>query len=171
VTGSLDVVADGKILVSKRVRITVPPCAFLYSVKFLCGVQPECECQCSSVQPGKYSTEINIHNFGPKEVDILFRFIPLVLAGAPAGREPKTGTVRATEKITLPGLNAVMVDCCRISELLFNGEAQGSTMPVNLGFVELVATGELAVTAVYTSSGLRQGAVSIEVEQISGRHQ
>jgi hypothetical protein len=171
VTGSLDVVADGKVLVSKRVRITVPPCAFLYSVKFLCGVQPECECQCSSVQPGKYSTEINIHNFGPKEVDILFRFIPLVLAGAPAGREPKTGAVRATEKMTLPGLNAVMVDCCRISELLFNGEAQGPTAPLNLGFVELVATGELAVTAVYTSSGLRQGAVSIEVEQIAGRHQ
>jgi hypothetical protein len=171
VTGSLDVVADGKILVSKRVRITVPPCAFLYSVKFVCGVQPECECQCSSVQPGKYSTEINIHNFGPKEVDILFRFIPLVLAGAPAGREPKIAAVRATEKMTLPGLTAAMVDCCRISELLFNGEAQGPTMPLNLGFVEIVATGELAVTAVYTSSGLRHGAVSIEVEQIAGRHQ
>jgi hypothetical protein len=94
----------------------------------------------------------------------------LVLAGAAAGREPKTVVPRAVEKMTLPRQNATMIDCCRISELLFNGDAQGST-PLNIGFVQIVATGEVAVTAVYTTSGLKDHGVSIEVEQIAGRRQ
>jgi hypothetical protein len=170
VLGSLDVIADGNVLVSKRVRITVPPCAFTYSVKFVCGTQPECDCECASVQPGRYATEINIHNYGLKDVDLLFRFVPLVLAGAPAGREPKTVGPRALEKMALPHQHATMIDCCRISQLLFNGEAQGP-MPPNVGFVEIVATGDVAVTAVYTTSGLKPGGVSIEVEPIAGRQQ
>jgi hypothetical protein len=170
VLGSLDVIADGNFLVGKRVRITVPPCAFTYSVKFVCGTQPECDCECTSVEPGRYATEINIHNYGVKDVDLLFRFIPVVLAGAPAGREPKTVVPRAVEKMMLPGQNATMIDCCRISELLFNGGAQGP-VPLNIGFVEIVATGDIAVTAVYTTSGLKQDGVSIEVVQVAGKRQ
>jgi hypothetical protein len=170
VTGSLDVIADGKFLVGKRVRITVPPCAFTYSVKFVCGMQPECDCECASVQPGWYATEINIHNYGLKDLDLLVRFIPVVLTGAPAGREPKTVVSKAVEKMTLPRSSATMIDCCRISQLLFSGIAQG-TMPLNIGFVEIVASGDVAVTAVYTTSGLKQSGVSIEVEQITGRRQ
>jgi hypothetical protein len=63
-----------------------------------------------------------------------------------------------------------MIDCCRISQLLFSGAVLGP-MPLNIGFVEIVANGELAVTAVYTTSGLKQSGVSIEVEQIAGRRQ
>ena len=59
VSGTLDVVADGKVVAAKKVQITVPPCGgFVYSVKFVCGVQPECGCECGPVQPGKYATEI-----------------------------------------------------------------------------------------------------------------
>jgi hypothetical protein len=170
VLGSLDVIADGSPLAGKRVRITVPPCAFTYSVKFICGTQPECDCECVSVQPGRYATEINIHNYGLKDLDLLFRFIPVVLTGAPAGREPKTVAPRAVEKLTLPRSSAAMIDCCRISQLLFSGAVLGP-MPLNIGFVEIVANGELAVTAVYTTSGLKQSGVSIEVEQIAGRRQ
>lgn len=172
-TGTIDVVADGKVVASKRVKITVPPCKpkdVVYSVKFICGVQPECGCECAPVQPGSYATEINIHNYSSKEVTILKRFIPVVLAGAPAGREPRVATVRAEDKITLPPHTATMDDCCRIWELLF-GAAGTSPVPLTIGFLEITASADIAVTAVYTTSGLASGGVSIEVEQIAGRLQ
>jgi hypothetical protein len=169
-TGTIDVVADGKVVARKRVRITVPPCAFVYSVKFICGVQPECECECSPVQPGNYSTEINIHNYSLKDVRIQKRFIPVVLAGAPAGREPRIAKVRAEDKIVLPPQSATMDDCCRIAELLFGGEPP-SPIPLTIGFLELTTSAEVAVTAVYTTSGLKSGGVSIAVEQISRQRQ
>lgn len=169
ISGTIDVVADGVVVASKKVQITVPPCAprlFVYAVKFVCGVQPECGCECTPVQPGKYATEINIHNFSSKEVRILKRFIPVVLAGAAAGREPGTAASRAQDTITLPAHSATMDDCCRITELLLGAPPVGPT-PVTIGFLEITAAAELAVTAVYTTSGLKSGGVSIAVEQIA----
>ena len=168
ITGTIDAVADGKVIATKRVQITVPPCAFVYSVKFVCGVQPDCGCECSSVQPGQYATEINIHNFNFKDVEVTKSFIPVVLAGAPAGRQPHTAKSLADDKITLPRQTATMEDCCRITELLFGGPAT-SPLPLTIGFLELTASAEIAVTAVYTTSGLTPGGVSISVEQIAGR--
>jgi hypothetical protein len=49
---------------------------FVYSAKFVCGEQPTCGCECALVQPGRYATEINIHNFGIQEVAVHKRFIP-----------------------------------------------------------------------------------------------
>jgi hypothetical protein len=120
------------------------------------------------VQPGRYATEINIHNYGIKEVAIHKRFIPVVLAGAPVGREPKVVVPRAEDKIILPPQTATMDDCCRIAELLFGGEA-ASPMPITIGFLEITANGPIAVTAVYTATGLDSTGVSIEVEQIAPR--
>lgn len=172
-TGTIDVIADGKVVASKRVVITVPPCRpkeFVYAVKFICGLQPECGCECAPVQPGSYATEINIHNYSSKEVTILKRFVPVVLAGAPVGREPRVAGVRAEDKLTLPPHTATMDDCCRIGELLF-GAAGTSPVPLTIGFLEITASADIAVTAVYTTSGLGSGGVSIEVEQIAGRPQ
>jgi hypothetical protein len=59
-----------------------------------------------------------------------------------------------------------MDDCCRITELLFDGEA-ASPVPITNGFLEITASGPLAVTAVYTTTGLDSVGVSIEVEQIA----
>lgn len=168
ITGTIDVVADGTVVASKRVQITIPPCVFVYSVKFVCGVQPECGCACTPVRPGKYATEINIHNYSLKEVEVVKRFVPVVLAGAPAGREPRVAGVRAEDKITLPPQTATMDDCCRIAELLFGGSAP-SPIPLTVGFLELTASAEIAVTAVYTASGLQSGGVSLDVEQVIGR--
>lgn len=169
VDGTLDVVADGKVVAAKRVHITVPPCAsFVYSVKFVCGVQSECGCECGPVQPGKYSTEINIHNYQNKEVVVEKRFIPVVFAGAAIGREPKVAQVKARDKILLPPHSATMDDCCRIAELLF-GDVPPSPMPLTIGFLEITSREELSVTAVYTSSGLTSQTVDIDVEQIQGR--
>ncbi|MFN7923888.1 MAG: hypothetical protein U0Q16_27550 [Bryobacteraceae bacterium] len=171
INGTLDVVADGTVVAQKRVEITVPPCpAFVYVVKFVCGTQPECGCECTPVQPGRYSTEINIHNSGLKEVNIAKRFIPVVLAGAPVGREPRVATVKAEDKIVLPAQAATMDDCCRIAELLYGGQP-ASPMPLTIGYLELTASANIAVTAVYTTSGLKGGGVSIAVEQIAGRRQ
>lgn len=168
ISGTIDVVADGTVVASKKVQITVPACAFVYSVKFICGVQPDCGCECAPVQPGKYATEINIHNYSLKRVEVRKRFVPVVLAGAPVGREPRVAGVRAEDKISLPPQAATMDDCCRIAELLLGGEAP-SPIPLTIGFLELTASAEIAVTAVYTTSDLNSGGLSLAVEQIAGR--
>src|SRR3984893_14914744 len=59
---------------------------FVYSVKFLCGEQKDDCCACGPVRPGRYATEINIHNSGSAQAPVLKRAIPLVLAGAVSGR-------------------------------------------------------------------------------------
>ena len=168
ISGTIDVVADGTVVASKKVQITVPPCAFVYSVKFICGVQPECGCECAPVQPGAYATEINIHNYSLKPIEVVKRFVPVVLASAPVGREPRVAGVRAEDKIVLPAQTATMDDCCRIAELLFGGQAP-SPIPLTIGFLELTASAAIAVTAVYTASDPKSGGISLAVEQIAGR--
>lgn len=167
VTGTIDVVADRKVIARKPTQITVPPCGFVYAVKFVCGVQPECPCECTSVQPGAYATEINIHNYSSKEVVIRKRFIPVMLAGAAAGREPRVATVRVEDKIVLPPHTATMADCCRIMELLL-GALAPSPAGLTIGFVEFSSTADVAITAVYTASS-KSGGVSIDVEQFVGK--
>ncbi|MFM9436549.1 hypothetical protein ACFDR9_003633 [Janthinobacterium sp. CG_23.3] len=169
VNGSLDVVADTKVIASKTVQITVPACAIVYSVKFICGVQAQCGCDCAPVQPGVYATEINIHNYSLKPVELLKRLVPLVLAGAAAGREPRVAAPRAEERMRLPAQAATMDDCCHIMELLL-GAAPSAAPPLTIGFLEITASAPVAITAVYTSSGAHPGAgVSIHVEQIEAR--
>jgi hypothetical protein len=168
ISGTIDAVADGTIIATKTVRITIPPCGFVYSVKFICGVQPECGCECTPVQPGTYATEINIHNFSLKSIEVTKRFVPVVLASAPVGREPRVAGVRAVDKIVLPPQTATMDDCCRIAELLFGGQAP-SPIPLTIGFLELTTSAEIAVAAVYTASGTKPGGVTLEIEQITGR--
>ena len=167
-SGSLDVVADGAVVASKKVRITVPACAVVYSVKFVCGTQDECECECAPVRPGAYATEINIHNYSSREVKIRKRVVPVVLASAPVGREPRAAEARAEDSITLPPHSATMDDCCRLSELLLGAAQSG---PLHIGFLEITASAEIAVTAVYTSTGPEGNGISIDVEQVKGRRQ
>jgi hypothetical protein len=159
------------VAVAKTVRITVPPCPpkfVIYSVKFVCGTQPDCPCDEPSVRPGVYSTEINIHNYTEAEVKIQKRVIPVVFAGAPRGREPRTAQSKAEDSILLPPHSATLDDCCRMAELLLGGQP-ASPMPLTIGFLEITATLDVAITAVYTVSDLKSGAVSIDVEQVDGR--
>lgn len=166
-TGTIDAVADGQVIARKKVQITVPACKlFVYTAKFVCGTQPDCPCACTSVRPGKYSTIITIHNHSPREVRVTKQVIPLVLAGAPAGREPATVQARARDSITLPPLSSTMDDCCRLTELLFGSSAAGG---LHVGFLEITASSEISVTAAYTSTGLQAGAVSIDVQEIRAR--
>lgn len=168
ISGTIDVVADGTIVAAKKVQITVPPCKFVYAVKFVCGVQPECGCECTSVRPGAYTTEINLHNYSLARVEIVKRFVPVVLASAAIGREPRVAGVRAEDKLVLPPQTATMDDCCRIAELLFGGPAP-SPIPLTIGVLEITASAEIAVTAIYTASAPRSGGLSLSIEQITGR--
>jgi len=51
-----------------------------------------------------------------------------------------------------------MDDCCRISELIFGGATSGLT----LGVMEVVASADVAVTAIYTTAS------SVDVEAVAG---
>jgi hypothetical protein len=161
-TGTLDVVADGVVVAAKKVQVTIPACrprTVRYSVKFVCGTQGEaCGC-CTPVRPGQYATHISIHNYSQEPVTISKRFIPVVLAGAPLGREPKIGTSRAEDRIELPPHTATMDDCCRITELLFGAPVDALT----IGILEIIATRDVSITAVYTTCS------AIDVVQVAGQ--
>jgi hypothetical protein len=138
---------------------------FVYSVKFVCGEQKDDCCRCVPVVPGRYSTEINILNPHGKLSAVGKRVIPLVLAGAAAGREPKFAVPASREIIRLPAHSATMDDCCRILEMALAAPPAGP-VPLTIGILEIIATAEIAVTAIYTASSVDNGAPSIEVEQI-----
>ena len=120
------------------------------------------------MQPGRYATEINIHNYHDAEVELEKKFVPVVLAGAASGREPGVARPRAVDKIILPPHAATMDDCCRMAELLF-GAAPSSAIPLTIGFLEITSRKELSVTAVYTATNIASRGVSIDVQQIEGR--
>lgn len=166
--GALEVVVDGAVVARKPTRITVPACKFTYSVKFICGVQQECDCECAPVRPGIYATEINIHNYKCHDAEIEKRLIPLVMAGAAVGREPRVAKQRVVDRIRLPGDSSTMDDCCRITELLL-GAPTKSPMPLTIGFMEIVSNVELNVTAVYTASDLKSNGLSMDVETVHPR--
>lgn len=118
-----------------------------YSVKFLCGMQPATPCIAAPLRPGRYATEINIHNPGAATARVRKRVVPLVLAGAALGREPRCAETKTSDAIILPPGSATMDDCCRIGELLAGAGAPGA---LTVGILEIVSSAELAVTAVYT---------------------
>jgi hypothetical protein len=163
---------DPSIGVTQPGRPTVvigPPAQalFSYSVKFVCGVQAE-DCGCTPVRPGHYATEINIHNYQNREVKIQKRILPVVMAGAVRGREPAFTRAMATDTIVLPGHSATMDDCCRIGELLL-GAPPAQQLPITIGFLEIVSPIELKVSAVYTVTDLKSGAVSMDVSDVQAR--
>jgi hypothetical protein len=139
---------------------------FVYSVKFICGEQKDDCCGCTPVQPGRYSTEINIHNPEDKNAPVLKRAIPLVLAGAVLGREPKFKQPTTRELIRLPAHAATMDDCCHLLETLL-GAPPPSSVPLTIGILEIISTVQLNVTAVYTASDGNGGRPSIDVEQVT----
>jgi hypothetical protein len=177
-SGTLDVVVtfgggDGAGSRARRCEkgpVTVRECQplFSYSVKFVCGVQEECECACAPVRPGAYATEINIYNYNPREARIRKVIVPVVFAGAVLGREPQFAQAKAHDKIILPPRTATMDDCCRIGALLVGG-TPGAALPLTIGFLEIVSNQELAVSAVYTASDLKSGSLSIDVEDVRPR--
>jgi hypothetical protein len=156
-----------------RPPVTVPvpvPEGFerhVYSVKFLCGRQDECDCHCSPVVAGDYATEINLHNHLDVEVKIEKHVLPVVFAGAAAGREPKVVGRKASDRIVLPPHTATMDDCCRLAELLLGATPSGP-LPITIGLLEIISSRPISVTAVYTVRDAKSGSIGIDVQQIQG---
>jgi len=146
---------------------------FSYSVKFVCGVQPEneCGCGCAPVRPGAYATEINIHNYNNVRAEINKSVIPVVLAGNPIGREPRTVGSMGAEQISLPASHATMDDCCKIYELLSGHIPPSSPPPLTIGFLHIRSNRPLNVTAVYTATDLKSQSISIDVERVQANNQ
>jgi hypothetical protein len=141
---------------------------FSYSVKFVCGSQgatAATQVTCSPVRQGIYATEINIHNFQrDKEAVIEKRAIVLVHNGDAVGREPKFVKAQPFDKIALPPDSGTMDDCCRLGEKL-----QFAAGRLNIGFLEILSSVELNVTAVYTATDLKSASISMDVESVAGR--
>ena len=173
---------------------------YSYAVKFVCGYNPSnlgwddagAQAGEPEVKFGNYATEINTYNFNlygdPSLIDAIIekRFLLLVRSGIPVGREPKTVDPGGFDYITLKSGQATLDDCNRISRILYGTVL--TPMPLTIGYLVILSTVELDVTAVYTSQacsnwvaspqkldcldplGKQQGVSnSIHVNQITGR--
>jgi hypothetical protein len=160
-TGTIDVVADGIVVASKAVRVTVPACRWHHVIDVLCGVQPrpddvagaDPDRECTTVVPGRYATAVTIYNPGPCPATIEKRFAPLLLNGEPIGREPRTVGAKPFARIVLQPGEATMDDCCALDEVVRLVHSRAT-----LGVLDVVSDRPLVVTGIYTSTG--QAAVS-----------
>ena len=146
--------------------------SFVYSVKFICGVQNP-STACTPVRPGAYATEINIHNFHPPAPPsvpppvaiIQKRILLLVQNNQPVGLEPHTVPATPFATINLPPDSATMDNCCNLGPNF-------APNALNIGFLEELSSNlTLNVTAVYTATessaaGASTG-ISIAVQTIS----
>jgi hypothetical protein len=142
-TGTIDVVADGKVLAQKKVTLTAIACErYSYGVKFLCGYVRETPPHVvpltpnATLRPGVYATEVNILNYHGEPITVHKYLYPLMRQTEPMGREPRSVGRRAEDSITLPAKSATFDDCARIHELLH--EAVGDE-PLSIYFLELVS--------------------------------
>lgn len=170
---------------------------YSYAVKFVCGYNPsnlgweDTGAQAGEpvVKFGNYATEINTYNFNiysDISATLEKRFLLLVRSGVPIGREPKTVDASGYDSIELKPGQATLDDCNRISRIIFG--VVPTPMPLLIGYLVILSTHELDVTAVYTSQacsnwvaspeklecldagGKQQGVSnSIHVNQITGR--
>ncbi|HEV7409489.1 MAG TPA: hypothetical protein VGO01_13470 [Bradyrhizobium sp.] len=172
-TGTIDVVADGKVVAQKKVTLTVIACErWSYGVKFLCGYVKEGPpgvvplTAAATLRPGIYATEVNILNHQGGPVTVHKYLYPLMRQTEPVGREPRFVGRRAADAITLPPKTATFDDCFRLHELLHEVPTDE---PLSIYFLELVSPVELTVTAVYTANDLRGVSVSLDVVQVEGK--
>jgi hypothetical protein len=164
--GALDVVADGVVVASKRVRIVIPRCKPHYVAEMVCGVaKPDREEHCLTVVPGQYATAVTIYNPSNCTVLVEKSFAPLVVEGKVIGREPQTQHAKPFARIKLGPHEATMDDCCSLREALDGADPDGLT----LGVLDIVSSSELVVTAIYTAGlpGYDAGAApSIDTRRI-----
>lgn len=169
--GTIDAVADGVVVASKKVHIRVPACCkkrrYSYNVKFVIGRKEKNECNTQTmVNPGLYTTEINILNYDEtRKANIKKYVIPLVFSEEPIGREPNYGKIQGADGITLPPFTATMDDNYKITELLFGGKVP-CNIGITIGYFVIVSDIKLTVTAVYTGATLDGQLATMDVEDI-----
>ncbi|HSF97841.1 MAG TPA: hypothetical protein VLA55_04030 [Ornithinibacter sp.] len=175
-TGTIDVVADGVVVASKRVRVVVPKCRYHYVVEVVCGVRPPTERRDDghpdddkdgpcAVVPGRYATAVLISNPSTCAAVIEKRFAPLVVDGKTIGREPDVQPARPFAKLELPANHATMDDCCALHEAVDHGPG------LLIGVLDIVSDRPLEVRAVHTADGgpKSTGAPSITTRAVDPR--
>ena len=144
---------------------------YIYNVKFVCGIQRNKiteSCEGPGPAPGSgiisqgiYSTEVNIFNYHSRtEARILKYFAPLVLENKAVGFEPKQQPAKLIDRIVLRPNSVTGDDCCGIAKRLKVKNL------LNIGFLKIVSSVDLSVTAVYTVADIENRVVSMDVEQI-----
>src|SRR5262249_40515036 len=129
----------------------------------------DCDCTCAPLAPGSYATAVSLHNYSLRPVEVVKRVVPIVLAGAAIGREPNSSGVRAEDRITVPPQAATLDDCCRVEQLVF-GDTPRAPAALTIGLLEITASAEIAVTALYTTGAVDGGGgVSLEVVRVPVR--
>jgi hypothetical protein len=157
---------------------------YTYSIKFVCGIKTvssgagfpfpttidfDTAGTQGAVQPGKYSTAINIHNFRRDPATLSVRGViadPLVFAGPSGEREVTIGRFRARE-----------IDCSEIAgmypDTLIDSEGRILRPPGFMkGFVTITTGTQLNVVVVYTAAIFKEGekstpsGLSMDVEVI-----
>lgn len=142
---------------------------FVYNVKFVCGLQKnkfENDCEGAIVSRGIYNTEINILNYGPKEVTVVKAFTPVVVQNKAIAREPETQGPAGVDRVVLKPFHATMDDCCKIVKMLEKVKADEQ---LKIGFVEIISPVQIEVVAVYTVTDLEQNNPNINVVQVEPR--
>ncbi len=131
---------------------TTNPGTFIYSVKFLCGLQvvpsnPSTVPNEPPVKPGNYATSVNVHNYHSANVASFCKKAVIALPEGSAAR----GTVSPFVTDTLDFNQAEEIDCSDIVTLLH--PTLPTPPPFIKGFVEMLSNVQLSVAAVYTSQG------------------
>lgn len=152
------------------------PTWYVYSIKMVCGIQEsKVNSTCRDVKRapdngailsrGIYSTEVNIYNYNEAvSAHITKYYVQLVRENKVIGFEPEIQREREIAKIILEPGCATGDDCCIISGLLKTKNV------LNIGFLKIVSSTELAVTAVYTAADVEtNNVVSMDVEQINSK--
>jgi len=158
--------------------------AYSYAVKFVCGYNPSNlgydatggQVGEPTVKFGNYATDVNIYNFNLygdlTTATIQKRFLVLVRSGYPVGREPNTVDVSGYDYIDLESGKGTMDDCNRIAQILWGGVP--TPYPLTIGYLVILSTLELDVTAVYTSQACSNWVNSperLECLDYSGKYQ
>ena len=128
------------------------PC--VYSVKYLCGLQPPQPLpfpQEPPVKPANYATAVNIHNFHNQQSVTIAK--KAVIAN-PENQPP--GPIGQFRKVILEPDQALEIDCPDIVSLL----PAGLNLPFIKGFVEIISPVQLSVTGVYTAQACEPGATN-----------
>jgi hypothetical protein len=173
--GTVDVVADGVVVTSKPVRISVPSCRWHHSVEMICCTQPsdrgggdhghdDHDDKCETVVDGRYATAVTIYNPATCPVTVEKYFAPLVLHSDPVGREPRTTRARPFAKLKLGPGEATLEDCCTLEEAV--GPIGG---PLVLGVLDVVADRALDVTVTHTAATASELVSSIDARTITPR--
>lgn len=155
---------------------TCPTHAFryVYAAKFLCGEWPPQERFEGPVQPGRYSTAINVHNPNGHPLDIRKKAILLFDGSRPQDALERPIPPARTEDPVLRQLGpdwGLEIDCRDIRETLLGG-AQGSFIK-GWVVIETLSDAPLDVVAVYTVAPLVEGerqTPSIATDRVLGHH-